>query len=199
MAKYMTYADSIKCKVHKDLVERCEDALTSPPGAFHKQTILEASGYEMMEGAIRWDYIIRAIENGMGMQKGVLFPLAEAFWDRGKVVRPRAKKDPNESEEDRADRLDSDRERLARRMTDQEWLEDKLINPQRYVARGHSKKTAGYGLMDDSTGHFAMCILEHRIAVASGSSKAAKENAKLVLERVPSLGEGARKRVREIA
>jgi hypothetical protein len=134
MGAFIKYSTAQKCPVHQAIAEMAADYLTRPPGVFHKEKVIDKCNMRAIASSIRWDYVKRMIEEEWG-QPDMLFPLAQSFW-----TGPR----------DKDGNLTVDESALDK---------DKVLNPGKYIASGHGKKTAGYGLICDETGHFALYVL----------------------------------------
>src|SRR6478736_782533 len=52
--------------------------------------------------------------------------------------------------------------------------EDEHIKPEKYLAQGHGKKTAGYAAVTNANDHLVICRIKYRAAVANGTVKAAQ-------------------------
>jgi hypothetical protein len=162
MGAFIKYSTAQKCPVHQAIAEMAAEYLTRPPGVFHKERVIDKCNMRAVASSIRWDYVKRMIEDEWG-QADMLFPLAQSFW-----TGPRDKDGNLTVEESFLDK-------------------DKVLNPGKYIASGHGKKTAGYGLICDETGHFALYVLKHKNKVAQGTRKAAGKTASAIEKQAPRL------------
>lgn len=76
--KYMRRKRAQGCKIHTEIKDAAIEELAQH-GVFNKSDLLEELGLTLVEGSIRWDYIIEFIEKDM---KVTLTPLAKSFFSR---------------------------------------------------------------------------------------------------------------------
>jgi hypothetical protein len=114
--------------------------------AFRKSAVIEALRLKAFENAIRWDHIRTMIENHFG---GVsLIPVAESYF-ASKIMIDGVQEDNNEA--------------LRRRL------------PERFVASGHGKKTAGYATVIPQNDHLVLVVARRKDAQAKGSKRVAEK------------------------
>lgn len=167
MTAFIRKVTALKCPVHLAIVDIAQDSLVQS-GYFNKDEVLRKSGFTAMSESIRWDYIIEFIKNGILIQEDLngdrfavlgvdgdeLIPLAQAFWNK-----QRKGNTPASSPENR-----------------------KLF-PQKYIAMGHGKKTAGYALVNFEGGHMALRTLKQKEAMKNGVAEAFQNYAEELVKR----------------
>jgi hypothetical protein len=167
MGAFIKKSTALKCPVHLAVVDKAQDALMGN-GYFNKERILERTGMIAMQESIRWDYIADFIKAGIAIKKDdngeqyadltvdgcELVPLAQSFWNK----KPKG---------------DVPASTAITRMK----------FPEKYIAMGHGKKTAGYALVDFEDGVMALRQLDHKEAMSNGTAKAFKKYADALVRR----------------
>jgi len=141
---YLRREKARKCPVHTTILEVATTQLAEF-GYFSKGDVLRENSLEAMEPAVRWDYIREFIEADYGIE---LVPLAQRFFDTvGKETHRRGG-------------------------FTVETAVHRALYPQKYVAAGHGKRTAGYCNADFDNGRFAVVRLQHKREMLNGVAKA---------------------------
>jgi len=158
--KYLRKEDAKNCELHRAIRIKCLDDLTSV-GAFHKNEVLEELGYMTVSDSIRWDYIKEFIERPNPLKKDEceLIPVNERFfhWRRN-----------------RAERRDGV-------TTKQSEARETL--PEKLIAGGNGRRTAGYVLAGNSYPSITITKLKLRYAMADGHKAGADDKLTKMVER----------------
>ena len=173
--KYMKFEAAKRCEVHGKVYNQAVDDLTLD-GYFCKDEVIEKTKMGTMEDSIRWDYIKKMIEDEYGAYE--LIPLAASFWKE--MPKNRRVKDENGS---------TNNETVWLSPTEQKerWINTKLKNPVKYLATGHGKKTAGFGLVCSANGSMVIRALEQKAKVANGVREAARKAGAAAKKSHPNL------------
>ena len=120
-------------------------------GRFSKDEVLAATGYDVFDDtSVRWDYIKRIIEEDHNTE---LIPMASVFFRENQRM---GRKDKRHGAAYPPDRF-----------------------PERYIATGYGKKTAGFVIATNENGHFVV----HRLKMIRGGvrGKIKKGNRSLTI------------------
>ena len=168
MKTYIKYSTALKCGMHRAVVARAIEDLENV-GVFRKSRVLARAKAEAVVDGINWEFIKRMIEEEDKMGKYCLIPLAESFWKT-----PRRKQVcKDEGKEFTEAQVEADY-----KMQVQEDVHNRAKNPGKFIASGHGKKTAGYGLITKDNGAISIAYLERKNKVAVGTEKACVEAMK---------------------
>ena len=77
---YLRREIAIACPVHQAVLAKCADDLELS-GRFKKDDVVKTLGFQAMESAIRWDYIVEFLREQQSVE---VVPMAEAFWKQHK-------------------------------------------------------------------------------------------------------------------
>lgn len=142
--RYMRKETARACPVHSMIKDKANEMLAAN-GHFSKEVVLEELNLSTMEDSIRWDYIREFIEEDHGVN---LVPLAARFFI-GKI---KTKSGDNVSFISTA--------------------AERKVNPEKYIAGGHGKKTHGYALVTFEQGVMAIACLKRYRGLSNGAGKA---------------------------
>ena len=120
VSKWMPYEAVKECEIHMKLKREAEEWLDAF-GFFEVEEVIEKTGFKLVSPAVRWDYIVRWIEEG---QPYFLIPVAASFFP--KTRKEKAFKRENEP----------------------------TAVPEKYIATGYGKRTAGYVAGNRDNEHF---------------------------------------------
>jgi hypothetical protein len=131
--KYLRFAKCKECPQHIKVRDAAVELLTTI-GSFSKEVVCESTGLSSFIDSIRWDYLVRMIEEEYSTE---LLPMSIELFRK-------------------------------KRNTDAE-----IHFPERYIAGGHGKRTAGYAIASVENGHFLVHLLKRKRSIAEGCVKAA--------------------------
>jgi hypothetical protein len=145
MAKKVTYNDVLACPMHQSIYIFVRHLLNTD-GYFEISKVIEKTSCGAVQNAIRWDYIVRMVQEGRTvseepeamereLEKLTLIPLAEPFFK----TKPKHRS---------------------------------LELLQRFIAQGYGKRTAGYGVLGILEGRIAVKIRDNKEAQIVGQSQA---------------------------
>lgn len=131
MTKYLRYEAAKASTVYRAIIDDAIERLVDV-GRFAKAEVLAATGYDVFDDeAIRWDYVKRIIEEEHDTE---LIPMASVFFRDGQ--------------------RDGRRDKRHGSAFPPEQF------PERYIATGHGKKTAGFVIASNINGHFVVHCLK---------------------------------------
>jgi hypothetical protein len=131
MTKWLRYESAKSSRVYRDIVTDAVDRLTHA-GSFAKKDVLGATALDVFDDeSIRWDYVKRIIEADHDTE---LIPMASVFFKEG--------------------------QRNGRRDTRHGAAFPPAQFPERYIATGYGKKTAGFCIASGENGHFVVHTLK---------------------------------------
>jgi len=127
MTKFLRFEAAKGSPVYQTIIADAVDRLMHV-GGFSKDEVLDATGYNVFDdNSIRWDYVKRIIEEDHDTD---LIPMASVYF---KVNQRNGRKD----------------RRHGAAFPPTQF-------PERYIATGNGKKTAGYVIASDVNGHFVV-------------------------------------------
>lgn len=152
MSKWLRMTQAQKSPVYIAIKDTMTDRL-SVAGYFEKTEVLEATGFATVADSIRWDYLRQMIENEHHTE---LIPLSAQFFQKTLLI-------------------DGKRRHLGgtRRR------EYELLFPEKFVASGHGKRTAGFAIASQENGHFLVRVLYRKQGQARGMVKSANRTAQI--------------------
>lgn len=77
-SKFLRFETALKSAHYRTIVDEIVDCLAAR-GFFQKDAVLETTGYDCMADAIRWDYIVRMLDE---LHNVHLIPMNAAFFKR---------------------------------------------------------------------------------------------------------------------
>jgi len=144
MSKYLRRDVAEASKIYQDIKNRAIGHLKKT-GAFRKDHVVDELDLIPFADSIRWDYVRDMIR---GEAEGLdVIPMADSYF------RSRVKVD----------------DAMVRNTSE---LQQSL--PERFIAMGHGKKTAGYALVEPRNGHFIVVVARNKFARATGVKASAE-------------------------
>jgi hypothetical protein len=166
MSKFLRRSVADKSPIYKAITAEAL-ALLNTSSHFRKDTVITTLGLQAFADAVRWDYVRLMLQDQLG---GVeLVPVAEAYFQA---------------------RIEAD----GKMTKNTEELRKRL--PERFVAAGHGKKTAGYVTVVPENEHLVIVVARRKDAQAKGTDRVANKFVRDALGRgckVPLLSEDANK------
>jgi hypothetical protein len=172
MPKYIKKVTAQKCPIHQAVLEACGQRLVEK-GYFSKDNVINALRFQAVEASIRWDYIADFLQDpelGVGIQ---IVPLAPKFFASTS----------------------------ADRLRDAEGVDDKgkLMNLGKYLAGGHSRKTAGYARASFEGGMLAVKRAQNYASMRNGVGTSFEDFRKAVLADKSALSDRAVQKLEDIS
>jgi hypothetical protein len=140
MTQYLRKAAAEKSDIYRAIKFKAMDYLAEV-GAFKKETVMADLRLEIFNDSIRWDYIRDMIQEADKEASVDLIPMAEAYFKFRIQV---------------DDKILRNTPALRQRI------------PERFIAMGHGKKTAGYVRAIPENGHFVTVVARNKNARAIG-------------------------------
>jgi len=146
MSLYLRRSVAEKSKIYQDIKLKAMEYLNST-GSFRKAKVITDLRLEVFEDSIRWDYVRDMIQAESAEDDVDLIPMAEAYFKTRIVVGKQMEKNTPEL---------------------------RLRIPERFIAAGHGKKTAGYVRAIAGNGHFIEVVARNKYAQARGTRASAE-------------------------